>query len=64
MTRLVLAFLLAGLAIRSAIADEPPLGRLFLTPEQRAALDNARRNRIRAEALAAAADKKPRTASG
>ena len=43
-----------------AFADEPPLGRLFLTPEQRAALDNARRNRIRAEALAAAADKKPK----
>ena len=31
-------------------AQEAPLGRLFLTPEQRAALDNARRNKIRAEA--------------
>lgn len=31
-------------------AEETPLGRLFLTPEQRAALDNARRNKIRAEA--------------
>ena len=59
MTRVVWALLLACLAV-PAFADEPPLGRLFLTPEQRAALDNARRNRIRAEALAAAADKKPK----
>jgi len=59
MTRLVLAFLLVGLALASR-ADEPPLGRLFLTPQQRAALDNARRNRVRAAAVAAAADKKPK----
>jgi hypothetical protein len=58
-TRLVCAFLLACLAV-PAFAEEPPLGRLFFTPEQRAALDNARRNRIRAEALAAAADTKPK----
>ena len=37
-----------------AFAQDAPLGRLFLTPEQRAALDNARRNKIRAEAVAAA----------
>jgi hypothetical protein len=36
------------------------MGRLFLTPEQRAALDNARRNKIRAEAVAAAVVKKPK----
>ena len=59
MTRLVWAALLGCLAV-PAFADEAPLGRLFLTPEQRATLDNARRNRIRAEALAAAADKKPK----
>ena len=59
MTRLVLAFLLVGLTFASR-ADEPPLGRLFLTPQQRAALDNARRNRVRAAAVAAAADKKPK----
>jgi hypothetical protein len=58
-TLVVWALMLACLAV-PAFADEPPLGRLFLTPEQRAALDNARRNRIRAEALAAAADKKPK----
>jgi hypothetical protein len=58
-TRLVLAFLLVGLA-SGARAEEPPLGRLFLTPQQRAVLDNARRNRVRAAAVAAAADKKPK----
>ena len=59
MTRMVLALLLAWVAV-PAFADEPPLGRLFLTPQQRATLDDARRNRIQAEALAAAADKKPK----
>lgn len=59
MTRMVCAFLLGCLAV-PAFADEPPLGRLFLTPQQRGVLDNARRNRIRAEAMAAAADKKPK----
>ena len=59
MTRLVLAFLLAGLTF-AARAEEPPLGRLFLTPQQRAVLDNARRNRVRAAAVEAAADKKPK----
>jgi len=58
-TRLVLAFLLAGLTF-AARAEEPPLGRLFLTPQQRAVLDNARRNRVRAAAVEAAADKKPK----
>jgi len=59
MSRLVLVLSLAALA-GSALAQEPELGRLFLTPEQRAALDNARRNKIRAEALAATSDKKPK----
>ncbi len=59
MRRLIMAVLLVGAAI-PALGQEPSLGRLFLTPDQRAALDNARRNRIRAEALAAAADKKPK----
>src|SRR4030095_7634102 len=59
MSRLVVAVLLAALAT-PGVAQEPSLGRMFLTPEQRAALDNARRNRIRAEALAATVAKKPR----
>jgi hypothetical protein len=33
---------------------------LFLTPEQRTALDNARRNKIRSEAVAAAVVKQPK----
>jgi hypothetical protein len=57
--RLILAMLLVAVA-PLGIAQEPSFGRLFLTPEQRAALDNARRNRIRAEALAATVDKKPK----
>src|SRR5262245_32052973 len=44
-------------------AQEAPLGRLFLTPEQRAALDNARRNKIRSEAVAAAVVKTPKPPS-
>ena len=56
---LILATLLAVIA-PLANAQEPAFGRLFLTPEQRATLDNARRNRIRAEALAATVDKKPK----
>ncbi len=59
MSRLIVAALLAALGT-PGIAQEPSLGRLFLTPEQRATLDNARRNRIRAEALAATVDKKPK----
>jgi hypothetical protein len=59
-TLVVWGFLLACLAVPAFADEPPPLGRLFLTPEQRAALDNARRNRIRAEAQAAAADKKPK----
>ncbi len=59
MSRLIAAVLLTALAT-PGIAQEPSLGRLFLTPEQRATLDNARRNRIRAEALAATVDKKPK----
>ena len=48
--RRVIAGVLFGVLAGQAAAQEPPLGRLFLTPEQRAALDNARRNKIRAEA--------------
>jgi hypothetical protein len=59
MSRLILMLSLAALGT-SAFAQEPELGRLFLTPEQRAVLDNARRNKIRAEALAATAAKKPK----
>jgi hypothetical protein len=59
MNRLLLSFLLL-IAAFPAVAQEAPLGRLFLTPEQRAALDNARRNKIRAEAVAGAVVKKPK----
>jgi hypothetical protein len=59
MSRLITATLLIALAT-PGFPQEPVLGRLFLTPEQRAALDNARRNRMRAEAVAATAEKKPR----
>ena len=50
-----------GLVCLPAFAQDASLGRLFLTPEERAALDNARRNNIRAEAIAAAPvkEKKP-----
>jgi len=44
------AIMLACLFAPPAFADEAPLGRLLLTPEQRAALDIARRNKIRADA--------------
>jgi hypothetical protein len=56
---LIAASVLSVLAV-PALAQDASLGRLFLTPEQRVALDNARRNRIRAEALAAAAVQKPK----
>jgi hypothetical protein len=46
--------LLAPLASHGA---ELPLGRLFFTPEQRAALEEARRKNIRAEELAVSASK-------
>jgi len=59
MNRLLLSFFLL-IATAPAFAQEAPLGRLFLTPEQRAALDNARRNKIRAEAVAGAVVKKPK----
>lgn len=59
MSRLLALLLLVALA-GPCLGEEAPLGRLFLSPEQRVALDNARRNRIRAEAIAAAADKKPK----
>jgi len=51
-----LLFLIAGYAT----AADNTLGRLFYTPEQRAALEEARRRNIRAEEQAAEASKKPR----
>jgi hypothetical protein len=57
MNRLLLLCALVALHA-PAFAQDAPLGRLFLTPEQRAALDNARRNKIRSEAVAAAVVKK------
>ena len=62
MKRFVVAALVGCLAL-PAFAQDTTLGRLFLTPDQRAALDNARRNKIRAEAIAATVEhveKKPR----
>jgi hypothetical protein len=60
MTRLA-SLLLATLVASTAFAQQDtPLGRLFLTPEQRAALDNARRNKIRTDTVAAAVVKKPK----
>lgn len=49
--------LLAATAVQAA---EPQLGRLFHTPSERAALEDARRRNIRAEELAAEASKQPR----
>jgi hypothetical protein len=43
-----------------AVAADPPLGRLFFTPAQRAALEEARHKNIRAEEQAAQAASKPR----
>lgn len=51
-----LLFLIAG----NAAAADTTLGRLFYTPEQRAALEEARRRNIRAEEQAAEASKKPK----
>jgi hypothetical protein len=51
---LLLPALAAGL---NAQAADPPYGRLFYTPQQRAALEDARRRNIRAEELAAEAAK-------
>ena len=62
MNRLLLVVASIMLAI-PVFAQDAPLGRLFLTPEQRAALDNARRNKIRSEAVAAAVVKTPKPPS-
>jgi hypothetical protein len=52
--------ILAVLALTPhAAAAEPAIGRLFYTPAERAALENARRRNIRAEELAAEASKRP-----
>jgi hypothetical protein len=50
------ALLFAAAAVQGA---EPQLGRLFHTPSERAALEDARRKNIRAEALAAEPAKRP-----
>jgi hypothetical protein len=55
---LLFAAALAG-AVSLAGAADPPVGRLFFTPAERAALENARRRNIRAEELAAEAAKRP-----
>jgi hypothetical protein len=61
MSRLWVLSVLALLATPAiAQQQDTPLGRLFLTPEQRATLDNARRNKIRAEAVAGAVVKTPK----
>ena len=54
-----LCLLLLVIAGNAAAADAT-LGRLFYTPEQRAALEEARRRNIRAEEQAAEASKKPK----
>lgn len=55
-----LCVLMLGTVAAPAGAEEAQLGRLFLTPEQRIALDTARRNRIHAQALAAVTVVKPK----
>ena len=62
MRRLILLpALAASLTVQAA---DLPYGRLFYTPEQRAALENARRRNIRAEELAAEAAKQPKKVPG
>ena len=53
---LVLPLLAAGLCAQAA---DPPLGRLFYTPAQRAALEEARKRNISAEEQAAEVAKRP-----
>lgn len=55
---LLLPFLLA--LAPAAAAQDAPVGRLFFTPAERAALEDARRRNIRAEVLAAESAKEPR----
>lgn len=47
MSRRLLAATLAAAALSPALADDTPLGRLFLTPEQRAAIDRQRQHPLR-----------------
>jgi hypothetical protein len=54
-----LVLMLATAALVPQAAAEQPVGRLFFTPAERAALEDARRHNIRAEELAAAASKRP-----
>jgi hypothetical protein len=56
----ILLLMVAG---RAMAADVALVGRLFYTPEQRAALEDARRKNIRAEEQAAEASKRPRAAA-
>jgi hypothetical protein len=58
MRRLMACAVLLALA-PAAPAQDVPVGRLFFTPAERTALEDARRRNIRAEALAAEADKRP-----
>jgi len=60
MRRGALAIGFALLAPLAAHGAELPLGRLFFTPAQRAALDEARRKNIRAEELAVQSASKPK----
>lgn len=57
--RRILPFAIAILAAAAARADDAPVGRLFFTPAERAALEDARRRNIRAEQLAEEAAKRP-----
>jgi hypothetical protein len=54
-----LLFIAALALAQQAAADAPPIGRLFYTPAQRAALEDARTRNIRAEEQANAASKQP-----
>jgi hypothetical protein len=57
--RILLAAIVLWVPLAAGAADTP-LGRLFFTPEQRAALEDARRRNIRAEELSAQVASKPK----
>jgi hypothetical protein len=59
MRRLLL--MAVAMAAGHAAGADLPIGRLFFTPAERAALEDARRRNIRAEELAAEAAKRPAT---
>jgi hypothetical protein len=58
MRRTLLALVLVGAS--AGHAAEPAVGRLFFTPAERAALEDARKRNIRAEQLAEEAAKRPK----